>query len=277
MPKINPAPYMNDDDAPESPDSGMAWAPIFGGALVAIAVTLILAPLGTALGLGWVSPWHPNAEIGKAMTAVGAIWLVVVQWISSGMGGYLTGRLRTKWAGAHTHEVFFRDTVHGFLAWALATVVGAVVIMSVLSHMGGSPMMHGKQAGGTSPVEAYYTDSLFRTNEANANITEQDRAEATRILDRGIVRGNVSEGDRNYLSQLIAARTGIAPADADQRITNVLNEEKTALDTARKAGAEASVLLCLSLLIGAFVASVAGALGGRHRDLHYVTGRLSEL
>jgi hypothetical protein len=216
--------------------------------------------------------------MGKAMTAVGACWLIIVQWLSSGLGGYLTGRLRVKWVSAHTHEVFFRDTAHGFLAWALASIAGAALVMTVLAHLGSGPMHHGPQAAGAgaagSPVESYYIDALFRSTDANAGVTDHDRMEATRILERGVARGNIPESDRNYLTALVAARTGIAPAEADLRVSSVITEEKTALDATRKAAAEASLMLCFALLVGAFIACVAGALGGHHGDLHYATGSL---
>jgi hypothetical protein len=279
MARVNPAPVYgtnNDDLAMEDPDSGMAWSAIFGGALAAIAITMILSPLGTALGFSLASPWHQNNDAGKAITASAAIWLIVVQWISSGFGGYLTGRLRTKWVGAHTHEVFFRDTAHGFLSWALATVVGVAVIVGVMSNMSGA-MGHGMahhEANASSP-EAYYTDSLFRTHTSSSDaVSDQDRAEATRIMTRGLAKGGMSDNDRIYLSQLVQTRTGLTSADADQRVSNVMTEQKAALDAARKTAAEASIFLCLALLLGAFIASIGGALGGRHRDIHYETGSL---
>src|SRR6218665_1045483 len=107
----------------ESSVPGLAWGPVIGGAVAASSLTLILLLLGAGVGLTMVSPWSGESASFTTVTVTAAIWFVVVQWLSSALGGYLTGRLRTKWAGVHTDEVFFRDTAHGFLSWALATVV----------------------------------------------------------------------------------------------------------------------------------------------------------
>ena len=45
------------------------------------------------------------------------------------------------------------------------------------------------------------------------------------------------------------------------------DKAKQAADAARKASAKASFYLFFSMLIGAFIASTAGAIGGRQRDL----------
>src|SRR4029453_17552013 len=99
----------------ESSRSAVSWAAILGGAVGAISATLVLTALGTALGFASISPWS-NAGASATALGVGAvIWLVVTQWLSAAFGGYLTGRLRTKWAANNSDEVFFRDTAQGFL------------------------------------------------------------------------------------------------------------------------------------------------------------------
>jgi hypothetical protein len=306
---INPASELTyTENSPESSHSSVAWAAIFGGALAAAGLTLILTPLGTAFGFASVSPWHSAAPAAKALTVASIIWLLVVQWLSAGLGGYLTGRLRTKWVGAHTHEVFFRDTVHGFLSWALASAIGAVMLVSFASHMGGHGM-DGHNAG--SSMENHYSASLFRTDPSALTIpatpapqavtpegaaaptpatpvmqpsmqplppvSPQDLAEGHRVLDMSVTAGQVPDEDRAYLAQLIAARTGISQPAAQARIDDAMNREKADLDKARKASSAASFALCIALLIGAFVASVAGALGGAHRDVHYEHGTLTPL
>ena len=127
--------------AVESADAGIMWGAIIGGALAAVGITLILAPLGTALGLVVLSPWHHVDISNRAFTVMSAIWLIIIQWVSFGLGGYLTGRLRTEWVGAHTHEVYFRDTAHGFLMWALVTIIGTAILAfaSHTSHFGNMP------------------------------------------------------------------------------------------------------------------------------------------
>src|SRR3954449_10521523 len=121
------------DKEPAESTSAVSWALIIGGALTAVAVTLLLVALGTGIGLSSVSPWSPANPSATTFTLLAAVWLIIVQWLSSGLGGYLSGRLRTKWAGLHTDEVFFRDTAHGFLAWALASILVAAFATSSVS------------------------------------------------------------------------------------------------------------------------------------------------
>ncbi len=265
--------------------SAISWAAIIGGAFAAAALSLIILALGSGFGLASVSPWPNSGASVTTFTVMAAIWLIVVQWVSSGLGGYLTGRLRTKWVGVHTHEVFFRDTAHGFLAWAVAAVIGAVVLASGVSSVlsGGvhaaatvaSGAAEGASRGAVqeNPV-AYYVDSLFRSDHPNANATDQDvRAEATRILVAGIRNGDVPAADKTYLAQLVAARTGLSQADAEKRVDDAIAKAKAAdtkarqiADATRKAGAYLSIFTAVSMLIGAFIAAAAAALGGRHRD-----------
>jgi hypothetical protein len=108
----------------------VSWAAIIAGALAAIAVTVILLVVGTGVGISIVSPWYGAGASAATVGVSVLVWLVVVQWISSGLGGFLAGRLRTKWVRLHAHEIFFRDTAHGFLAWSLASVAGALLFAS---------------------------------------------------------------------------------------------------------------------------------------------------
>src|ERR1700722_3333531 len=105
--------------------SAASWPAIIAGAFVAASVSLVLLALGSGLGFASISPWPGHGVSAKSFAITTAIWLIVMQWMSSGLGGYITGRLRTKWSGTHTHEVFFRDTAHGLVMWAVATVLVA--------------------------------------------------------------------------------------------------------------------------------------------------------
>jgi hypothetical protein len=85
--------------------------------------------------------------------------------------------------------------------------------------------------------------------------------------------GNLPAADNDYLVQLVSGRTGLSPADAQLRVNNVMAQEQAAItkakqiaDAARKASAEAAIYTFVSLLIGAFIACVSGAIGGRLRD-----------
>ncbi|MBY5520637.1 hypothetical protein [Rhizobium leguminosarum] len=272
----------------ESSKSAMTWGPIFGGAAAAIGVTLILLLLGSGVGLTMVSPWSGQSSSLGTVGVTAAIWLVVVQWLSSGLGGYITGRLRTKWAAVHTDEVFFRDTAHGFISWALATIFVAGFLASSLTSLAGA----GAQAVGSAATAAgaaaastastadlptaYFTDALLRPEQARAGATSDDTAataEVSRILLNGAAAGQIPDDDKAYLATIVTVRTGLSEADARTRVDTVLKRiedakvaAQKAADEARKAASTTALLGALSLLIGAFIAAAAAAFGGSQRD-----------
>lgn len=279
----------------ESSVAAVAWGPIIGGAVAATGITLILLLLGSGVGLTMVSPWSGESSSAATVGITAAIWLVVVQWLSSAFGGYLTGRLRTKWAAVHTDEVFFRDTAHGFLSWALATVFVAGFLASSLTSLAGAGASAAGQAamaagvaGGSAAAAsasdttsagaptAYFTDALLRPQNI-ANRANEDNgaaaAEISRILLQGATNGSVPDGDKTYIAGIVSARTGLPEADARARVDTVLKQiddakvaAQAAADKARKAAATSALIGSLSLLVGAFIAAAAAAFGGRQRD-----------
>jgi hypothetical protein len=257
----------------ESPQSAVSWGAILCGAVVAAAVSLILLALGSAMNLASISPWAGVGASVTTFTVMTAIWFIVTQWVAAGVGGYLTGRLRTKWVSLHTHEVFFRDTAHGFVTWAVATLVSvafvAATALSLLSsgaHASGAAaaeMVRGASAN--SGVGAYDLDTLFRGTAA-AGAGADLRPEVTRIIANGLTGNGVPDADRSYLSSLVASRTGVSAGEAEQRVNVLIARSRETADRARKASAQAAFATALSMLIGAFVACTAAALGGRRRD-----------
>jgi hypothetical protein len=259
--------------AEESP--AVSWPAIAAGAIAAAALTLVLLAFGVGMGFSVVSPWG-NSGVSAVTFEIGTgLYLIVVAMLASTIGGYIAGRLRTRWVGVHTHEVFFRDTAHGFLAWALATVIGAGFLAAAASNIAGgaspglAPAANVSAAAGSSSPLDYYVDALLRRGPA-ASPSNPDvgaaRREIAGILTKGIADGDVAGPDRTYLAQVVAARTGLSQADADTRVSNVINQAKTDLDNARKAAAKLSLWLTASLLIGAFAASLAATDGGYVRD-----------
>lgn len=271
----------------------VVWGPIFAGAFAAIVATVVLMLLGSGLGLTLVSPWSAESASLTTIAASTAIWLVIVQWLSSALGGYLSGRLRTKWVGVHTDEVFFRDTAHGFMAWAVATlvIVGLIGLHTTMllgagtqvaaSVAGGAANAAGQtvQSSSQNDPTGYLVDSLLRPADparlaaAGADGDQAAAAQASRILAMGAIQGEVTPEDRTYLASLVAARTGLAQQDAEARVEAFLAKAsewkakaQQAADETRKASATAAILAALSMAIGAFIASVAGAMGGRQRD-----------
>ena len=304
-----------------SSKSAASWPAIFAGAFVAVAASLVLLAFGSGLGFAMLSPWPGHGASATGFTVNAAIWLIVSQWLSAALGGYIAGRLRTKWVGTHTHEVFFRDTAHGLVTWSVATVIVAALLAgSVTSGVGGA--LHalggaasaglqgaaggaaagppGMPGGGPSAAMTYDIDKLFRPGSGGAapgpagaaagstsnaagspapgmDMSSDPRVEAVYIAFHAAANPNqgISADDRAYLAQLVQAQTGVTPDEAQKRVddfvtatVNAENKARAAVDAARKAAAEASIFTALALLVGAFIASVSAALGGRLRDEH---------
>ncbi|MDR6954908.1 hypothetical protein J2X65_004284 [Ancylobacter sp. 3268] len=281
----------------ESSSSAVSWGPIVAGAFAASTLTFVLMLVGSGIGLTMVSPWTNESASVTTFAVSTAIWLVVVQWLSSGVGGYLTGRLRTRWIGIATGETLFRDTAHGFMAWALATLLVVSVLGSALTGAIGTGVQAASTvasgaalgasagaganagSGAGSDATSYFVDALFRPSDPaqlatpGAEGNAAAAAQASRILVASAAAGEVSAGDKTYLGQLVAARTGLSQADATARVDAVLAQVQAAkvkaqqaADAARKAGATFALLGALSLMVGAFIACVTAALGGRQRD-----------
>jgi hypothetical protein len=271
-------------------DSAISWAAVTAGAVAAMALTLVLLSIGTALGFSSVSPW-PNAGLSVTTFKIASgIYLVVTALIASTIGGYISGRLRSKWRGVHNYEVQFRDTAHGLLAWAFATIVGSVLLGGAVT------LFAAGAATGTGPTNAapqrdnstldYYVAQLFRPASGGGGVATTVPAGAAPATDRRPVQGRdqasrtarlifahaavngapLEQNDRTYLAQLVAAQTGIGQADAEKRVDEVTSQARAAADTARKAAAQLSMWIAISMLIGAFAASAAAIEGGQLRD-----------
>ena len=258
----------------EEAKSAASWPSIIAGAFAAAASSLMLVALGSGLGFASISPWPYHGVSVTAFAITTAIWLIVTQWLSAALGGYLAGRLRTRWVGTHAHEVFFRDTAHGLVTWAVATVlVAAVAIGSLMSAAGSAGRTVAEAA--KSPVSDYTIDKLFRPAGAAAPVTAETRIETAHIAANALAGGGVPDADRTYLVEQVSARTGMTQAYAQARVDSFVasvNEAQAKLkadaEAAKRAAAQASIYLALSMLIGAFIASVSAALGGRIRDEH---------
>lgn len=266
------------------------WGAIIAGGVVAGVSTLILMLLGSGLGFTLVSPWTSQSASATTLVASAAIWLLIVQWVSSCLGGYLAGRLRRRWSAVHSDEVVFRDSAHGLLSWSVATLVVVAILGSAttrvvssgvqtVSTMVGGAAKAGVEATSRGPADEYLVDALFRPVDPSRIGTpgrEGDAAavgQAARILTASVAAGEISADDKTYLTALVAARTGLPQADAQKRVDDVWAmvqsakaKAQQAAETARKAAATTALLCALALLIGAFIASVSAILGGKLRD-----------
>jgi hypothetical protein len=252
--------------------SGVSWAAVAAGGVAACAVTLLLIAFGTGLGLSVVSPWSGSGVSATTFKIGTGLYFVVMAMMSSAIGGYLAGRLRTKWTGVHTDEVYFRDTAHGFLAWAFASVLGAAVLATPATSMLGGVATGASQGAANSAAQGPmdgYVDTLLRSNNPAAqNSSPNDsRGELVRLFTTSFKSGSdISPADRSYVSKVVAARTGLTEQDAEKRVAEVTAQAKSDLDKARKATVQLAFWLAASLLIGAFSAALAATEGGGLRD-----------
>jgi hypothetical protein len=273
--------------------SAVSWAAVIAGAFVASAFSLALVALGAGIGLISISPWSSNNPSVTTFGVLAAAWFIAVQLFASGVGGYLAGRLRTAWARVHTDEVFFRDTAHGLMVWAVGAVITAALLAwAASSAASGAARLAGaateaagaatgQAAGQTASAigdpTAYFADMLFRGDHPAQGAQAGVQAEAARILARALVNGDLPAADKTYLGQLVASRTGMSEPDAEKRVVDVFDQAKSArqqvadrakaaADAARKTGVYVALWAFVSLLVGAFSASYMATVGGRQRD-----------
>jgi hypothetical protein len=257
--------------------SGVSWGAIFAGAAGAAALTLLLLMLGVGLGLSSVSPWSDKGASAAAIGVATIVWLTFTQLAASGMGGYLAGRLRTKWAAVHTDEVYFRDTAHGFLAWAVASLataaflggsVGAIVsggaqagaslaggaasaatvaTAGAAAGAAGSATSNGNTMGSSmANGQGYFVDALFRKDpsapaaDANAQQPAAPVGEVGRIFATSLRTGTLAPDDTHYVGQLVAQRTGLSQADAEKRVSDTFAKAQAQLKQAETSAQEAA-------------------------------------
>jgi hypothetical protein len=255
---------------------------------------LALVALGAGIGLISVSPWSSNNPSVTTFGVLAAAWFIAVELFASGVGGYLAGRLRTTWARVHTDEVFFRDTAHGLMVWAVGAVITAALLASAASSAAsGAARLAGAatEAAGAATGQAagqaasaiggstgYFSDMLLRSDHpAQGGDQAAAAAETGRILTRALYNGDLPAADKSYLAQFVASRTGMSQPDAEKRVADVFDQAqkakqeaadkaKAAADAARKTGVYVALWAFISLLVGAFSASYMATVGGRQRD-----------
>lgn len=207
-----------------APASAVTWGAVLAGAAAAAALSLILLLLGVGLGLGAVSPWGTDGASAGALGMASVVWLAFTQLAASGVGGYLAGRLRVRWRDTDVDEVHFRDTAHGLLSWAVATLFTAAALTASVGAIAGI----GVKAPGAAATAA------------NAVVaTAMNATPAT--------------GGTTTAASAAPGASAAMPSPA-------LTQE--AIDAARKT----ALWMFVSLLIGAFTASLLATFGGRQRD-----------
>jgi hypothetical protein len=292
-------------DAWDGNSSGVSWGAILAGAAAACSLSLVLVILGFGLGLSAVSPWtNTSASQSASAETIGVstiVWIAFTQIAASGLGGYLAGRLRVKWVRVHSDEVYFRDTAHGFMAWAVASLVTAAFLTSAVTAAIGSGVQAsatvaaGVAAGAGAAAPAvehaasttssdgslgYFVDTLFRTDSTattDVAATAASRREASSIFTNDLRSGDLTAEDKTYLGQIVARQTGLNQADAEKRVAdryaqmraslaNTANAARQTAEKARKAATYSSLWMFIALMCGAFFASLAATYGGKRRD-----------
>jgi hypothetical protein len=263
------------------------WPAIIAGIAIASAISLVLLSFGSAIGLSFVN-FHAGPDVPVIWIAIAAAtWLLWVEVSSFMAGAYVTGRMRRRHNDATEDEVDVRDGAHGLLVWAGALVIGGLIavggITAAANAVGAavSTLTDGAATAsddGNSPLDpnAYFVDQLFRPAAASMTPAADStamRAEAGRIFAQSTISGSVSEPDKAYLAQVVAASTGLSTDEANARVTEVIAaidkvkaDAAAAAETARKTGIIAAFLTAASLLVSAVAAFWAAQMGGNHRD-----------
>lgn len=290
----------------ERPHTPFSWSAAIAGAFAATAVAFIIAALGTGIGLPFTSPYNSGIS-ATGLTVAAAVWLVMAQAIGFATGGYLAGRLRSPAYDGVIGERTFRDAAQGFMVWA----IGVVAMASIAGGLGlyaasttaqvaaglaanAIPSSREPSTTASNTVTDYYVDALLRPAPSGAATAggpatvgvaaagaqpaenAEARAEVARIISHSIQQGRLDDTDRAYLAQLVAARAGLPPDEAQRRVTETETKAreavKDATDKVAKTGAYLAFWTFMTLLFGAVAATLAGLVGGQLRDAE---GRLA--
>jgi hypothetical protein len=251
---------------PGGPLSYVHWGPAIAGAAVAAAVSFVLMSFASAIGLMVASPSPTWRDTSVWLAILSGFWIIVVATGSFALGGYIAGRVRSTWRAA-TDEVEFRDGVHGLLVWAIGVAVGVALLwasaMTVAALSGASSSS--RDAAGSSAL-AYELDRLFRSERRLEPVAADLRAEATRLLMKGLGRTEMPSDDRTHLNRIVAGATGLQQADAERRVVQVLAEARNATSQTRRSAVILGFATAAGLAAAAAAAWFAAGAGGRHRD-----------
>ncbi len=253
---------------PGGPLSYIHWGPIIAGAIAAAAVSFVLNGFAASVGLAVASPSPTWRDTSAGLTVLSGVWILVTTVGAFALGGYLAGRVRSSWSTT-PDEVEFRDGTHGLLVWALGVMIGAALLWGTASAFTAASMS-GAQSARTQTSEpaflAYELDRLFRSERRAEPADPEIRGEAGRILLTGIGRRDILANDRAALVRMVAARTNLAPPEADQRVTQVIEQARQANRQARISAIILGFSIAASLAAGAVAAWLAAGIGGKHRD-----------
>jgi hypothetical protein len=248
---------------PGGPLSYIHWGPALTGAVVAAAASFVLMTFASAIGLMVASPSPTWRDTSVWLAVLSGLWIIVVATGSFALGGYLAGRVRSTWK-APEDEVEFRDGVHGLLVWAVGVVLGVLLLWASAAALGvgGATSRDANSQG----FLAYELDRLFRSERRLEPVAPEVRAEATRILMKGLGRQELPADDRTHLNRIVAGATGLAQPDAERRVVQILAEARNSTAQTRRSAVILSFATAAGLAAAAAAAWFAAGIGGRHRD-----------
>jgi hypothetical protein len=271
--------------------SYIEWSAIIAGAVLAAATSFVLLTFGTAIGLSVTSPWPGSGLSTQAVTALAAFWTLVQQIGAFMAGGYVAGRMRSRW-NEDREEADFRDGLHGGMVWAVGVAIGALLAASAVGATARTGAEVAGQAGAfSSDPMGSAIDALLRPAQlaqiapaakaepsppagtplpprpaSSQPSPEIQRAEIARLLTTAATTRDMPPQDRTYLAQLVAQRTGLSPQEADRRIADAITAAREATDKARRTAILAGLVTALALVISFAAAWWAAIQGGNQRD-----------
>jgi len=278
--------------APAVGASFVEWGAVLAGAALAAAISFVLLTFGTAIGLSATSPWPDSGMSAKVVATLAVFWALVQQIGAFMAGGYVAGRMRSRWAETGD-EADFRDGLHGGLVWAVGVAIGAFIFLStagaavrtgadvagkagvaaaasaddpmgaVIDRMLRSGTV--AQASPTTPPAAAATPPATRRAPDQLPAIEQ-RAEIGRLLATATTSASMSAEDRAYLAQLVSQRTGLSPQESERRVNEAITAARQAADKARRAAVLTGFVTAAGLVISFAAAWWAALKGGNHRD-----------
>lgn len=303
MTHVGPAPASS-SAASAAGSSFVEWGAVLAGAVLAVAISFVLLTFGAAIGLSATSPWPNSGVSAKVIASVAVFWAMAQQIGAFMAGGYIAGRMRSRWHETG-HEADFRDGLHGGLVWAVGVVIAAALFLSTAGGAAKTGAEIAGQAGAATaastndPMDAVL-DTMLRpttvaqaatippaaaspnappaagsatTPRARAASTGDDtRPEMSRLLASSVVKGSFSAQDRAYLAQLVSHRTGMSQQEAEKRVDEAVTAARQAADKARRAAILTGFVTAASLVLSLGAAWWAAMKGGHHRD-HSIPAR----
>ena len=287
MAHVGPSPVTS---AAARPQAGSAagpgyveWGAVFAGAVLAAALSFVFLTFGAAIGLSAASPWPNSGMSAKFIAGLAVFWALVQQIGAFMAGGYVAGRMRSRWQDTPQHEVEFRDGLHGGLVWAVGLVIGAAILMATAGAVARTGAEVAGKAAAVSVSKAdpmdLTLDAMLRPSAAQAGpqnaarpaapaaaTAAELRSEISRIIASSLANGSMSAPDRAYLAQIVAQRTGLPQPEAEKRVNDAFNTAREAADKARRAAVLTGFVTAAGLIIAFGAAWWAALAGGHHRD-----------